>query len=227
VVTGTTVTRTAFPGNIITSPEDPVAANIMSYYPTPKCTNGSFDYCVQPVGYHSYLYSNDRVDHDVGDYNRLMFRYSHDGPWTEQTQYINNAANPSATNGWRDYHEEATWVCIFSPTITNEFRVGQVEEDNFTLANAQNVASLGLPDVPPAAFPGITATTMYSIGGEAPSTSLDRFQIFNDALQMQKGKQGIHVGGEFIWRVCFQRQLRRVAQPYFQFDQPHSERRGI
>ena len=158
-VTGSTVTRTAFSGNIITTPEDPVAAKILSYYPSPNCTNQTFNYCVQPTSYHSYLYSNDRVDQEIGDYDRLWFRYSRDGPWTQQVQYIPGPANPNATNGWRDYHEEATWTHIFSPNVTNEFRMGQVEEDNFTLANAQDVASLGLPNVPrpssPASLPRI------------------------------------------------------------------------
>ena len=198
VVTGSTVTRTAFPGNIITTPEDPVASKILSYYPSPNCTNQTFNYCVQPTSYHSYLYSNDRVDQEIGEYDRLWFRYSRDGPWTQQVQYIPGPANPNATNGWRDYHEEATWTHIFSPNLTNEFRVGQVEEDNFTLANAQDVASLGLPNVPPAQFPGITATNLYSVGGLSPSNSLDRFQIFNDALQMQKGRHSLKAGGEFI-----------------------------
>ncbi|MGD1103810.1 MAG: TonB-dependent receptor [Terriglobia bacterium] len=198
VVVGSTVTRTAFPGNIITTVPDPIAAKILSYYPTPNCTNQTFNYCVQPKSYHTYLYNNTRVDQEIGDYDRLWFRYSRDGPWTQQVQYIPGPANPNATNGWRDYHEEATWTHIFSPSITNEFRLGQVEEDNFTLANNQDVASLGLPNVPPAQFPGITATGLYTIGGLSPSNSLDRFQIINDALQMQKGKHSLKVGGEFI-----------------------------
>ncbi len=198
VVTGSTYSRTAFAGNIITTPEDPVAAKIMTYYPMPNCAFDTYDYCLYAVAYHSYLYNTDRVDQEIGDYDRLWFRFARDGPWTNQTPYINNAANPSATNGWRDYHEEATWVHIFSPAITNELRVAQVEEDNFTLPNAQNVASLGLANVPPSEFPGIGVTGLYSIGGESPSTSIDRFQIVNDALEWQKGRHNLHLGGEFI-----------------------------
>jgi hypothetical protein len=198
VVSGSTVTRTAYAGNIITEPEDPVAKAIMSYYPAPNCTNGSFDYCVTPVSYRSYLFSNTRVDQEIGDYDRLWARYSRDGPWTEGVPYINNAANTSLTNGWRDYHEEVSWVHIFSPNVTNEFRLGQVEEDNFTLANAQDTATLGLPGVPAnSEFPGMTVTGLYTIGGASPSNSLDRFQIFNDGLQIQKGKHSFRVGGEF------------------------------
>ena len=97
---GTTVpVRTAFAGNIITTPEDPVAAKVFANYPAPNCANNTANYCVQPVGYHSYLYSADRVDQEIGQYDRLWFRYARDGPWGTAVHYIPGPANPSTRAG--------------------------------------------------------------------------------------------------------------------------------
>jgi hypothetical protein len=193
-------TRTAFANNIITTPEDPVAAKVFSFFPAPNCQLSSgANYCVSPVGYHSYLYNTDRVDEEIGDADRLSFRFGRDGPWGEAVTYFPNAANPSDTSGWRDYHEEATWVHIFSPTITNEFRFGNVEEDNFAIAPNQDVSSLGLPGVPLVEFPYIyTTAVLQGLGDQTPSSTLDRHQVVNDALQVLRGRHSLHIGGEFM-----------------------------
>ncbi|MGD1102386.1 MAG: TonB-dependent receptor [Terriglobia bacterium] len=192
--------RTAFAGNIITTPEDPIAKKVFSFFPAPNCQlSTGANYCVSPVGYHSYLYNTDRVDQEIGDADRLWFRYGRDGPWGEAVTYFPNAANPSSTSGWRDYQEEATWVHIFSPTITNELRLGQSEESNFGIVASQDVSSLGLPGVPLTEFPSIgTSSVLQGLGGQSPSHTLDRHQVFNDELQIVRGRHSLHLGGEFM-----------------------------
>ena len=201
VVNGSTISRTVFAGNIITTAPDPIGAKLLAYYPlpTPNTCTGTANYCVTPPGYHSYLYVTDRVDQEVGESDRLWFRYAQDGPWGTGIPYYPNAANTSFTGGWRDYHAAATWVHIFSPTITNEFRLGEVEEDNFTLVPSQDVSSLGMVNVPATQFPSIGMGTGYNgMGGGGAQSTIDRHQIFNDELQMQRGRHSLHVGGEYM-----------------------------
>ncbi len=198
-VVGGKVERTAFSGNIIpTTDFDSVAKNVLSYFPAPNCDLGTFNYCVAPTGYHSYLYNTDRVDEELTDNDRLWFRFARDGPWTGAVEYIPNAANTTFLNGWRDYQGEGTWNHIFSPAMVNEFRVGIVENDAFTLPPAQNVSSLDLPGVPLTQFPDINVTGLTSLGGTGFNRATWRNWSWNEDLEIQKGRHSLHLGGQAV-----------------------------
>ena len=108
--------ETQFPGNVIPAARlDSVAKNIISFYPAPNCNYLTYNYCVYPTGHNSYLYNADRIDYNVTDYDHIWAKFSRDGPTTGAVQYIPNAANTSALNGWRDDHDEASWSHIFGP----------------------------------------------------------------------------------------------------------------
>jgi hypothetical protein len=193
------VVRQQFAGNVIPESQmDPIAAKILSYYPAPNCSLDTFNYCVDPVGYHSYLYNTDRVDQAIGNYDRIWFRFARDGPWTGAVDYIPNAANTAFLNGWRDYQGEGTWNHIFSPSVDNEFRVGIVENDQFEIPPTEDVSSIGLQGVPLTQFPDVSVTGLTSLGGSTPLRYLWRNWSWNDDLEVQKGRHSLHIGGEFI-----------------------------
>lgn len=202
------VTRSLFPGNIIPANRiDPVGAKIASFFPAPNCDLTSFNFCVSPTQNHTYLYNTDRIDENISDYDKVWFRFARDGPTTGVVPYFNNAANPSAINGWKDYHAQATWSHIFSPSMANEFRFGMVQEDNFNTPSNTDVPSLGLTGVALTQFPDISVSGLFGIGASSYSQTRDRHWIWNDALTRQVGRHHLQMGGEFM------RYLNHVFSP--------------
>jgi hypothetical protein len=191
--------RQPFPGNIIPSNRiDRVGAKIASYYPQPNCQFLTFNYCVDPSKRGSTLYNADRVDQNIGNNDRLWFRFGRGGPTTELVKIFDNAANPATLNGWRDYHGAATWSHIFGPSLTSELRVGFVQEDNFTTPPVGDVSSLGLAGVALTQFPSVSVTGYYSLGTSSYVRTRDRHWVLNDAMNWQKGRHSFQFGGEYM-----------------------------
>ncbi len=197
-VGGKTV-RQQFPGNLIPANRiDPVGAKIASYYPQPNCQFQTFNFCVDPSSYHTAPYNADRVDQNVGQWDRLWFRFGYDNPTSHPVTIFNNAANPSTLNGWNDYHGAATWSHIFSPSLASELRLGYVQESNFTTPPVGDVSSLGLAGVPLTQFPAVSVTNYYTLGTSSYQRTRDRHWIINDALSWQKGRHSFQFGGEYM-----------------------------
>jgi hypothetical protein len=191
--------RSPFPNDTIPANRlDPVGAKIASYYPGPNCQYLTFNYCTDPASWHTNLYNADRVDQNIGDNDRLWFRYGSDAPTSHLVTIFDNAANPSTLNGWKDWHGAATWSHIFSPSLTSELRAGFVQEDNFTTPPVGDVSSLGLAGVPLTQFPSVAVSSYYGLGTSSYSRTRDRHWILNDAMNWQKGRHNIQFGGEYM-----------------------------
>jgi hypothetical protein len=191
--------RTPFPNDTIPANRlDPIGAKIASYYPQPNCQYLTFNYCVDPASWHTNLYNADRVDQNIGDNDRLWFRYGSDAPTSHLVTIFDNAANPSTLNGWKDWHGAATWSHIFGPSLTSELRAGFVQEDNFTTPPVGDVSSLGLAGVPLTQFPAVSVSSYYSLGTSSYSRTRDRHWILNDAMNWQKGRHNFQFGGEYM-----------------------------
>jgi hypothetical protein len=193
-------TRMEFPGNIIPANRiDTIGAKIASYYPQPNCSFLTFNYCVDPSATHSNLYNADRVDQNISQWDRVWFRFGRDGPTSNPVNIIpNSLANPSTLNGWTDNHGAGTWSHIFSPSLTSEFRLGFVQESNFTTPPVGDVSAIGLQGVPLTQFPSISDTNYGSLGTSSYVRTRDRHWIVNDALSWQKGRNTIQFGGEYM-----------------------------
>jgi len=191
--------RAPFPNDTIPANRlDPVGAKIASYYPAPNCQYQTFNYCVDPASWHTDLYNADRVDQNLGDNDRLWFRYGSDAPTSHLVTIFDNAANPSTLNGWKDWHGAATWSHIFGPSLTSELRAGFVQEDNFTTPPVGDVSSLGLAGVPLTQFPTVSVSNYYGLGTSSYSRTRDRHWILNDAMNWQKGRHNFQFGGEYM-----------------------------
>jgi hypothetical protein len=194
------ILRQPFAGNIIpTGRIDPVAAQIVKYYPNP---NGSFDggaynYQVNSSNYNQTLQGLVRVDHNVGDNDKIFSRYGRYNPNNPGVIQFNNAANPNNTNGWYDNQAGLGWTHIFSPTVVNDFRVGFVQEINYTLAGGAAVPQLGLQGVSLSAFPDISTTNYLGLGAGSPFHDRDRSWVFSEVLQLQRGKHALKIGGDY------------------------------
>ncbi|MGO4515285.1 carboxypeptidase regulatory-like domain-containing protein [Terriglobus sp. 2YAB30_2] len=202
VVANGKISRTAFKGNIIpTNRLDPVGMSILSFFPQPNCsyTVGAVtnNYCVNPVAHSSYLYNADRVDFNASDYDHIWAKFSRDGPTNQPVQFIPNAANTSAINGWVDDHYEMSWSHIFSPRISNEARIGYVSEENFSRPQPAP-AEIGLKGVPLTQFPSISTTQFASFGAGSYAKTRDGHIIVNDAVALQLGRHTLSMGGELM-----------------------------
>jgi hypothetical protein len=192
-------TRLPFAGDIIpTTRLDPVGSKIAAFYPAPNCSFQTYNFCISPDQNHTYLYNLDRVDENISDKDRVWFRYGYDAPTSYAVQYFDNAANPSALSGWKDYHAQATWNHILTPTAANEFRFGMVQEDNFSSPVTSNVSSIGLQGVPLTQFPSVSITGLTSLGAGSYSRTRDRHWIWNDALNIVRGRHSIQIGAEYM-----------------------------
>jgi hypothetical protein len=198
IVNGKAV-RTPFAGNIIPrSRLDQVGQNLAAFFPQPNCSNGTFNYCVNPASVSSYLYNANRIDYNPSDYDHLWAKFSRDGPTNQPVIDIPNAANTSALNGWVDDHYEISWSHIFSPRISNEARIGYVSENNFSSPTPTDASSIGLQGVPLTQFPSITTNEYIGFGAGSFSRTRDGHYIFNDALVLQIGRHNLSAGGEFM-----------------------------
>ncbi|WP_350448981.1 TonB-dependent receptor [Paracidobacterium acidisoli] len=191
--------RTPFEGNIIPKDRlDQVGMNIAAFFPMPNCSNGTFNYCVNPPSLSSYLYNADRIDYNASDYDHLWAKFSRDGPTNQPVNNIPNAANTSALNGWVDDHYEVSWSHIFSPRISNEARFGYVSEENFSTPNTTAVDSIGLKGVALTQFPSVTTNEYANFGAGSFARTRDGHYILNDALILQIRNHTLSMGGEFM-----------------------------
>ena len=77
------IIRQPFAGNVIPASRiDPVAANIVSYYPSPNGSfqGGAYNYDVNASNYQQIFQGLIRVDHNFGDNDKFFARYGRYNP---------------------------------------------------------------------------------------------------------------------------------------------------
>ncbi len=191
--------RTQFPNNKIPASRiDPVAAKIAAYFPNPNGSfNGGNNFRENASNYNTTLQGLVRVDQNVGDNDKLFARYGRYNPNNPAVNIYNNAANPNNTSGWYDNQAGLGWTHIISPTVFNDFRVGFVQEINYNLAGGSSVPNLGLQGVSLSAFPDISMSNYLSLGASSPFHDRDRSYVFNEVLEVQRGRHSMKFGGDY------------------------------
>jgi hypothetical protein len=194
-----TIIRNQFPGNIIPASRiDPVAKEILSFYPEP---NGSYaggdNYFVAPSADKQTWQWLTRFDQNFSDIDKAFFRMGQYQPNSDPVDYIPNKANNSTASGWRDTQIVIGETHVFSPSMVNDFRAGFVQEHNYTINNGGPAPELGLKGVSLDQFPTVSVTNFATLGASATNGDRDRSWVFNDALTVQRGKHTIKFGGDF------------------------------
>jgi len=201
--------RKAFPGNVIpASRMDKVGTKIMNFFPA---SNGAFtngmNYLVNPGSFHSTGQWIARIDHNFSDRDKGFFRVGGFHPAGSAAINIPNAANNTTAGGWVDTQAVLTETHVFAPNLFNDFRLGFVQEHNFTNEGDGSGQELGLQGVPLTLFPAITTTNYANLGSSALFRDRDRSWIYSDALSWQLGKHALTIGGEY------RRQMYNAYQP--------------
>jgi hypothetical protein len=194
------IIRAPFPNNVIPSSRiDPVAAQIVKFYPDSNGSfqGGAYNYQVHASQYNQTWQGLVRVDQSFGDNDKMFARYGRYHPNTDAVKYINNPANYDTAGGWWDNQAAFGETHVFSPTVVSDFHFGFVQEINYDLAGGPPVPQLGLKGVPLTSFPDIFTSNYVQLGANGADRDRDRSWIFNEALDIQRGRHTIKLGGDY------------------------------
>ena len=193
------ITRQPFQDNKIPASRiDPVAAQLVKYFPEPNGDyGGGNNYQIIPIQHQQILQGMLRIDHTINEKDSVFARYGRYSPNQDAVTYIPNAANSSNTNGWYDNQFVASETHIFGPTASNDFRFGLVQEMNYTYAGGAFPSTLGLTGVPTEEFPNIATSNFIGLGAQGPFHDRDRSYIFVDNIVLQRGRHYLKFGGDY------------------------------
>jgi hypothetical protein len=188
VPSGSGYVRTPFPGNVIPANRiDPVAKNVVNYYPQPNLpgavNSGLNNYFVSSSSVLNTNQIDAKVDEAVSDKSRFFVRYSRRGlqqpvpPLFPSDIRVaqNNDAQPQASNS-----AAIDYVRTFSATNLLEVRYGFARTKlNFMSESLGfDPTKLGFPSYIAAnadhlLFPGIAPANYYTLGGAAAGDTRD------------------------------------------------------
>jgi hypothetical protein len=201
--TGPGFARNPFDGNVI-PPEriDSVAREILKFYPEANATASTYNYYVTPPQLRQTWQWLWRIDHDFGPNDKAFVRMGRYNPNGDAQNRIPNKANSDTAGGFRDTQVAISETHIFSPQIFNDFRVGFVQEVNYTIPGGELTPAreLGLKGVSLDSFPIVNVSGgvgMIQLGASAFSSDRDRSFVFSEALNWQRGRHTLRMGGDY------------------------------
>src|SRR5262249_47647641 len=213
-LSGTTVTRQPFPGNIIPGNRlNPVAVNLLKFFPQPNLTgriDGFQNFIVTAIDSDSYDNELGQLDY-VRDKNKLSFNVRHNYRAQDKNNYFKNIA--TGTFLYR-VNQGASLDDVYniSPTMILNVRLNWTRyiENRGVPSDGVDLTAIGLPASYAALSPGLklpqivfTSTSVsagsqssfQSIGGDSSGGSqpYDSFQLFGDVVKV-RGNHTIKVG---------------------------------
>ena len=217
---GSGFVRSLFPGNMIPASRlDPVAVNILAFYPLPNRTptnafTNANNYLGDVSNTRRMQQYTIRGDQHFSDRDSMFARYTYFHHFDD-----NGAQSPWPNPVVRDRDDNfetrnsvASETHIFSPSVVNEFRVGTARQyfpfQVFSYGGDWP-QKLGLPaNVPPTAFPnvsnGLTAFPTQTVGLRGALT-----WQFSDSVTMVRGNHSIKTG--FEYRLLFGNNFQTVS----------------
>jgi hypothetical protein len=151
VLSGTTITRSPFPNNVIpTSMLNPIALAYLKFYPEPNVTPTRAD------GYQNYAnnattnddYNNQlgRIDYNMSEKNRMFFDIRRTGYTQEKNDYFNNIAEGSelSRNNWGGSLDDV-YVFDSSNVLNLRLNFTRMAEYHFLPSTGFNPTTLGFP----------------------------------------------------------------------------------
>lgn len=207
------VSRTPFPGNIIPQSRiDPVARQLVSFFPeaniasndvTRAPRNNFLATGTSEVSSHNIV---TRLDHNLGDKNRLFFRFlffksptADAVAWPDAIQ----AGDPRARRTFnKAFNYAGSWSRNFTPNLVNDFRFGVIDQ-NRTLAhvgaNSGTAGKVGLANVDPAHFPRLLVAGLSTLGDFRHLWVFDKnTNSLHDTLTWIRGRHQIKAGFDYI-----------------------------
>ncbi|HKS27656.1 MAG TPA: carboxypeptidase regulatory-like domain-containing protein [Pyrinomonadaceae bacterium] len=207
--------RRAYAGNLIpVGTFDPVAAALLSRYPSPTTTGAANNFSRVGNESQSQGQFDVRIDHRFSDSNQLFGRFSYAKDITNPVTPLPEGSGnlTSGVIGLTDTRAASfvgNYVRVFSPRVINELRFGYTRRSIKRQATALDGSvsqALNLPGIPSnAAFqntlPTFTIAGFQQLGSPANTASdfrTDVTQIF-DAVSLQRGRHSIKFGLDWRW----------------------------
>ncbi|MBI4910571.1 MAG: carboxypeptidase regulatory-like domain-containing protein [Acidobacteria bacterium] len=203
-----------FPGNVIPASRlDPIAKQVMAYYPLPTLPGNANNY-------YTVIDDNDKWDTILVKLDK-RFRSADNlsGRFLKRFNRNTNPYNGSAVGGFgnaTDNHQTLaglSYTALVRPTLINETRLGVTRTANREIADKQGrdyAAEWGLqgstsePDM--VGFPRFTVTNMAALGNAASMPVIyhvTNYQVA-DTLTWVKGKHMLKFGGDLMRTQFFQ-----------------------
>jgi len=193
-------TRLQFANNAIPASRiDPVAAQILKFYPSANADINGLNYFTTPPATNDVWQHMGRIDQNFGSNDRAFFRFGQYSPNNNAVPYVPNRANNQTAGGWTDTQAVMSETHIFGPTLVSDFRFGMVEEGNYSTAGGAGAAvpELGLKGVALTEFPTVAVSQMIQLGSGASNHDRNRSWVFSEGLTWQRNRHTVKVGGDF------------------------------
>ncbi len=211
-LTGTTINRTAYPGNKIPASQiSPVAAKYLGFFPDPNVTNISRD-----DGYNNFGsgaaakdgYTNElgRLDYNINQRNRTYFNVRHTEYYQTKNNYFQNIATGSnlSRSNWG-----GTLDHVFTVNSTNVVDVRanftRMFEDHSSPSRGIDPTAYGFPSylgansqyaqLPTMAFATNSNLTTVGFGSNANLLPSQSLQVFGTWIAI-RGAHNLKIGGD-------------------------------
>ena len=205
---GSTATRSPFPNNVIPANQlDPVALNIVKFYPQPNrapdsitgANNSRANFVVGTTHYNI----TSKVDHNFNDHDKVTGRFLFNHDINDNTTVFPNAGAADPTTYSLDWQEfwYGSWTHIVSPNQVNDFRFTFEDRVNHVLTQGVGgnyPQALGLKGVSDNAFPQIIASGFSNIGSNAQERRqypIQQWQWIDD-FSWTRGRHALKFGAE-------------------------------
>ncbi|HMJ61187.1 MAG TPA: TonB-dependent receptor, partial [Bryobacteraceae bacterium] len=146
--------RSQFPNNQIpVNRIDPIAANLLQYFPLPNLPGNVNNYAVAATRANSTSKYYGRIDESLGNNNRLFFRYGVTYGSANTPGYTALAFPGEGTNCNEGNSTSTPWVAAlsdtatFRPNLIGEFRISYTRQNNTCKPRSAgfDITKLGLP----------------------------------------------------------------------------------
>jgi Carboxypeptidase regulatory-like domain/TonB dependent receptor len=207
--------RTQFPNNQIPlSRINPISLNLLQYYPLPNLPGDTNNYAVSETRANTATKYYGRVDENIGNSNRLFFRYGITLNPANTPGYTGIAFPGEGTNCNEGNANSTPWVAAISDTVTfrpnvvGEFRVSYTRQINLCNPRSEgfDLTKLGLPAYIKNAstdplFPEIDVTDFTGLGPQRAShyTDAENTPEAQAHLTWLKGAHTIKGGFDYLF----------------------------
>ena len=199
-----TNTRQPFPGNIIPANRmDPVAAQLIGFYPTPQNARSSQNFIYVPPYLDTLPKYNTNEDYQLSPRNRISWMFSRQRDF-QPGQDVEVLPSPAFGGSTRAqtilaYNTGLSWVSVISPALVTTTKIGWAF-DRFDIGYGPDVLALGNVDakvglqIPtpkvPEPYADFTLSGYSTIG---PGTNLPYYSVGQDR-QIKNDTSWIHGG---------------------------------
>jgi hypothetical protein len=209
---GTTITRTAYPGNKIPASQlNGIAKNYLALFPEPNVVNGARDDGYNNFGSNAPSadgYTNElgRMDVNVTQNQRTYFNIRHTDYYQSKNDYFHNVATGSnlSRSNWGGTLDHV-WVINPSNVLDIRANFTRMYEDHSSPSAGVDPTTYGFPSylgansqymqLPTMAFASNSALQQLGFGGNANILPSQSLQLFG-SLVMTRGAHNIKVGGD-------------------------------